>query len=211
MNEEPEQLPVSRSFHGRLISCNGLDKKGFQEWIFHPGMLLGVHSKWWGKPEKRDRLHEGLDLCAYRTEQGAIHYLNEQTKIPVMFKGRVVNVCDDFLGESMFVRHDACNSNGRRLYTIYGHIKPHHSIQPGNSLDEGDIIGTLTRTGAVDRAIPYHLHISVAWILETLHSENLDWQIMGDPAAVVLLDPLRSIECPYSIESDVSRFTQPGH
>ncbi|MFC2059620.1 hypothetical protein ACFLTZ_00815 [Chloroflexota bacterium] len=49
---------------------------------------------------KRARPHEGLDLCVYRTEKGDIRYLDEKTKVPVILKGRIVKVVDDFLGES---------------------------------------------------------------------------------------------------------------
>jgi len=196
-----DRAPVSRLFHERLRFYNSLDDLGFKEWIFHPAMLFGSHCKWWGDLGKRERLHEGLDLCLYRTKAGDIHYLDERTKIPVIFKGQVVKVGEDFLGESVFVSHGAYDSNGSQLHTIYGHIKACDHIRPGERLSEGDIIGSIADARKSDGEVPHHLHVSVAWIPSTVHSQELRWQMVGDLTKVVLLDPLRVIECPYSIAS----------
>ena len=202
-DKEPDRAPVLGSFHERLISCNGLGEGGFREWLFHLAMLFGSYDKWWGDPGKRDTLHEGLDICLYRTGDGDIHCLNERTKVPVLYKGEVVKVIGDFLGESVFVSHGVYNLNGSRLHTVYGHIKPHEHIRPGSSISAGDIIGTLADTGKSSGVIPHHLHISVAWISDTVRPEELGWQIMGNDARIMLLDPLHVIECPYSIIFEV--------
>lgn len=194
-------VPVSGLFHERLMLYNGLDKAGFEEWIFYSAMLFGSSSKWWGDLGKRGRPHEGLDLCLYRTSEGEIHYLDEKTEVPVIFNGQVVKVDDDFLGKSVFVSHGAYDSNGSQLHTIYGHLKPHDHICPGERLNEGDIIGSISDGGKSNGVAPCHLHVSVAWIPNTLCSQELGWHMMGDPDRIVLLDPLSVIECPYSIVS----------
>ena len=148
---------------------------------------------------KRDRPHEGLDLCFYRTKEGDIRYLDEKTKVPAIFTGQIVKVGDDFLGESVFVSHGAYESDGSQLHTIYGHIKPRDHMRPGERLSEGDVIGTIADARKGGGSIPPHLHVSVAWIPNTVRSQELGWQIVGDLAKVVLLDPLSVIECPYSI------------
>lgn len=194
-----EKVPTSRLFHEQLISLNNLDSLGFEEWIFLPAMLFGSFHKWWGDLGKRQTPHEGLDLCSYRTKKGDIDYLTRETKIPVILEGEVLKVADDFLGESVFVRHDAYDSNGSQLYTIYGHIKPRIQIRPGMRVTGGDIIGVIADSGNGGMVIPYHLHISVAWILNTVHLDYLGWQMINDPSKVVLIDPLTVIECPYSV------------
>jgi len=201
-NKGMDRVPVSRSFHERLLFFNNLDSLGFKEWIFHPAMLFGSLDKWWGDLGKRQRPHEGLDLRLYRTKEGNIHYLTGGTKIPAIFKGQVVKVSADFLGESVFVSHDAYNSNGSRLYTIYGHIKPGNHIRPGERLSEGDIIGVIADTRNSGMVIPLHLHVSMAWIPATMPVPELGWQMINDLAKVVLLNPLSVIECPYSIMSE---------
>jgi murein DD-endopeptidase MepM/ murein hydrolase activator NlpD len=202
-NKGVGRVPVSRSFHERLLLFNNLDSLGFKEWIFQPAMLFGSLDKWWGDFGKRQRPHEGLDLCLYRTKEGNINYLTGETKIPVIFEGQVVKVSADFLGESVFVGHNAYNSSGNRLYTIYGHIKPGKHIRPGKRLSEGDIIGVIADTGDSGVATPRHLHVSAAWIPNTMPVPELGWQTINDPARVVLLDPLSIIECPYSVTSEL--------
>lgn len=165
-------------------------------------MLFGSLDKWWGDFGKRQRPHEGLDLYLYRTKEGNIHYLTGETKIPVIFEGQVIKVSDDFLGESVFIGHDACDSNGNRLYTIYGHIKPVNHIRSRKRMSEGDVVGVIAVTGNSGVAIPHHLHVSVAWIPDTMPVSELGWQTINDPARVMLQDPLSVIECSYSIVSE---------
>ncbi len=198
-----DRMPVSRLFHERLLFFNNLDGLGFKEWIFHPAMLFGALYEWWGDWGKRERPHEGLDLCLYRTKEGSIHHLAEETKIPVILEGKISNVADDFLGESIFVSHGAYDSNERQLYTIYGHVKPGNHIRPGERLSEGDIVGVIAETKNSGPAVPHHLHISVAWIPNTMHVQELGWQMINDLARVVFLDPLDVTECPYSIMSSI--------
>lgn len=198
-----DKIPVSRLFHERLLFLNNLDGLGFKEWISHPAMLLDSLHEWWGDQGRRERPHEGLDLCLYRTKEGSIHHVADETKIPVIFEGQISNVTDDFLGESVFVSHGAYDSNERQLHTIYGHVKPGDDIRPGERLSEGDIVGVIaeTRNGGV--ALPHHLHISVAWIPNTMHVQELGWQTINDLTRVVFLDPLGIIEWPYSIMSSI--------
>ena len=181
---------------------NRLGERGFEEWLFHPAMLFGAYRKWWGDPGKRDKPHEGLDLCLYRTKEGGTRYLDEKTKVPVIFKGQIVKIIDDFLGASMFVRHSDYESDGSQLFTIYGHVRPLDRMSLGERMNEGDVIGTIADAKQRSRAIPSHLHISVAWISNTMHSQDLSWQVVSDSGKVVLLDPLSVIAFPYSIVLD---------
>ena len=111
----------------------------------------------------------------------------------------MIEVIDDFLGKSIFVKHGAYGYNDCQLYTIYGHIKPDNRIRPGVRLREGDVIGTVADAGDTRLAIPPHLHISVAWLRNAMHMRELGWEMMNDPTNVVLIDPLTVIECPFSI------------
>jgi hypothetical protein len=194
-------IPRSSSFHQRLISFSNLSDLGFKEWVFNPDMLFGSGHKWWGDKGKREKPHEGLDLCAYKTKEGNIVYLDENIKIPAILGGSIVNVIKDFLGESAFVRHDTLKE-GKRLFTTYGHIKPIPSINRGKLLEEGEIIGNISALKNGTAARP-HLHISLAWIDENVQPEKLDWQVMADPSKVILIDPLKVINIPFSIRADI--------
>ncbi len=88
-----------------IVRENALGRSGFQEWFFYPGMLFNAMNKWWGNQGKRDRPHEGLDLCFYKNRKGRILQLDESTKIPVLYDGVVVQVINDFIGKSVMVEH----------------------------------------------------------------------------------------------------------
>jgi hypothetical protein len=186
-------------FQERLNYYNNLDKLGFREWVFYPDMLFDSSYKWWGSRGKREKRHEGLDLCLYRNKQGHIHYIEQSFKIPVLFDGQVVKIEDDFLGESVFIGHSIYNSDRSQLYTIYGHIKHSVYIHSGDKVSGGDVIGVLADIRKSDTVVPHHLHLSIAWIKDNIKPEEIGWQMMGDSTRVVLSDPLHMIQCPYSI------------
>ena len=201
-NKRLDSAPVSKLFQERLMFYNSLGERGFNEWVFRPAMLFGACCKWWGDLGKRDMPHEGLDICLYRTKEGDVRCLDEKTKVPVIFKGQIVKIIDDFLGVSVFVRHSDYENNESQLFTIYGHISPRDRMGSGERLSEGDIIGTIADAKNSSGRIPSHLHISVAWIPNTIRSQELSWQTVSDIRKVMLLDPLIVIECPYSIAPD---------
>ena len=197
MNAEP----ISRvsGFGERLAGYNGLNELGFEEWVFHPGMLFRALGRWWGNGGNRRSPHEGLDLCLYRTKDREVHRFDEKTRIPVMYEGEIVKIGDDFLGTSVYVSHSIYDKHGGQLLTVYGHTRPHDGIHRGRVLSESDVLGTIADVGAGWGGIPPHIHISVAWIPKSLRYEKLDWETIGDPGIVALLNPLDVIACRYSI------------
>ena len=194
-----EYSPDSTRFMQHLIEYNNLDELGFEEWVFHPGMLFDSTDRWWGDWGNRDKPHEGLDLCLYRDRCGENHSLDEKIKVPVIYGGKVVRVIDDYIGKSVFVGHDICDSKGNQLYTVYGHIEPQNEVSRGKTLIEGDIIATITDTRGKKVEISPHLHISIAWIPECLPYEKLNWKSMGDSEIVTLLNPLKVFDCKYTV------------
>jgi hypothetical protein len=195
----PGPAPRATGFGECLVGSNALGNLGFEEWVFHPGMLFNALAKWWGDQGKRNRPHEGLDLCFYRTKGREVRRLDERTKIPVMYGGEVVKIGNDFLGASVYVCHSIYNNHGDQLLTAYGHIKPDGGIYPGKVLREGDILGTIAEIRKRRREIFPHVHISLAWISKSLCYQQLDWERIGDPGVAVLLNPLEIIGCRYSI------------
>ena len=117
-----------------------MDEHGFKEWIFSPGMLFNASDKWWGDQGKRDKPHEGLDLCLYKDRRGRMRRLDEKTKIPVIYDGIVVGIVNDFLGKSVIIEHGLTDSDNNRFCTIYGHLNPHKGLHVGRIVKEGDII-----------------------------------------------------------------------
>lgn len=182
-----------------FIHHNAIGKFGFMEWVFYPGMLFHSQYKWWEKGGMRQRPHEGLDFCFYRDMAGQNHSLNEKTKIPVMYEGEIVGIHNDFLGKSLFMRHNIFDDCGNGLHTIYGHTSPCRGVDIGRVFREGETIAVVTEAKKKDTQIPPHLHISVAWLPKSFPYNRLSWEAMGDRSVVTFCDPLEFIDGKYKV------------
>ncbi len=192
-------LPLSKTrFTEFLVRENSLEEYGFEEWLFYPGMLFNEKEKWWGdKKGGRTRPHEGVDLFLYKDQKGRILCLDKNTRVPAMYDGVVVSILDDFLGKSVVMEHDFAKDDSRRFCTIYGHTKPHGGIHVGSVIEEGDIIATPADADKSQADIATHVHVSVGWVLAIVSYDRFDWETIGDPDAMILLDPLNIIERRY--------------
>lgn len=186
-------------FSDTMVKCNGLDRLGFEQWLFFPGMLFNALEIWWGDGGDRNRPHEGLDLCFFRDSSGNVRSIGPGTQIPVMYQGEVVAVHSDILGQSVYVYHASLSGEGAHLYTIYGHTRTGKHVRPGKVLDQGDVFATIADTARKRVRAPAHLHISIARVAESIPPESLDWNIVSDPDLAVLLDPLEVIACNYTV------------
>ena len=153
-------------------------------------MLFNAPDKWWGDQGKRDKPHQGLDLCLYRDLQGKMRHLGEKTKIPAIYGGIVVGIVNDFIGKSVIVEHGLTDSDNSRFCTIYGHTNPHTGLRAGRKVKQGDIIATLADLGNTKAKILSHLHISLGWASKFISYDKLDWEIIGAPNTFALMDPL---------------------
>jgi murein DD-endopeptidase MepM/ murein hydrolase activator NlpD len=182
-----------------LIQKNALDKGGFKGWIFCPGMLFHSTDKWWGDRGKRDKPHEGLDLCFYKDREDKIIRLGEKTKVPAIDDGMVVRIMDDFLGKSVILEHLFSDFDNHRLCSIYGHTIPEDNLRAGKIVKKGDIIATLADSGKFKTDIYPHLHISLGKASKAISYDRLDWKNIGASNTLTLLDPLKVIDWPFSI------------
>jgi murein DD-endopeptidase MepM/ murein hydrolase activator NlpD len=187
------------NFSERLLECNGLREAGFDRWAFHPGMLFRAREKWWGDRGTRPSPHEGIDLCLYTNEPGHLLKLDESTRIPVMFDGEVTKIEKDYLGQSVYVSHGTDDGHGRRLWTMYGHMRPSDHIKPGERVRQGDIIASLTEKRGKTTGPRPHLHLTMAWVSQERAFRELNWETLHDPGIAILLDPLNAMDCPYRI------------
>ena len=184
-------LLARSAFNGLLIGWNGLDTAGFAAWEFLPGMRFNERAAWWRGGSDRDGVHEGLDICWYRTVDGRRLSLGAGARVPVIYAGEVVSVVDDFLGTSVFVAHECRDSRGWQLHTIYGHIEPRSGLASGSLLGDGEAVGTVADTSGRTSAVPPHLHVTLALIAGgRLSATRLDWASLRDPNRAILLDPM---------------------
>lgn len=182
-----EQIRKS-SFTNKLVKINGLHSNGFMKWFFHEGMMFKSDLKWWTEG-KRERPHEGLDICMFEARNGSKHYLRQDTKIPVLYDGEIVKIEDDYLGKSIYLRH-GINDRGRIFFTIYGHTLPLDDIAEGKKVQEGSIISMLSDASREKPFIPVHLHLTTALIFEKVNYKDLLWETVSDPEKAELIDPL---------------------
>ncbi len=186
-------------FSRQLLKCNGLREAGFDRWAFYRGMLFGAREKWWGDRGARPSTHEGIDLCFYTDKHGQAKGLGESTRIPAMFDGEVTKIEKDYLGQSVYVGHAIDDGHGRRLWTMYGHMKPADHIKPGERVRQGEIIASLTETRKKTTGPRPHLHLTMAWVSPERALRELNWETLHDPEIAILLDPLHAMDCPYRI------------
>ena len=199
LNSDPTKtmsLEKSR-FTEMLIEENALNQSGFERWIFCQGMLFNSPDKWWGDHGRRDYPHEGIDLCLYQDRSMRIRRIDNKTRIPVMHDGVVKAVFKDYLGKAVIIEHEYTGSNTGRFISFYAHTNPHHDIEVGVIVKEGDIIATLGDTGNSKSHIIPHLHFSLGQPSKSFSYEGFVWNTMRTPEKITLLDPLAVIDWPY--------------
>ncbi len=200
MKTEDNTIPKS-AFNSFFIKRNSdLNTHGFKEWIFYPGMLFHNTEAWWTDNNLRPTPHEGIDLCFYRDNAGQVRRIASGTNIPVTYNGEIVHIHDDFLGKSIYVKHIINNKRGDALHTIYGHTIPHNHFVTGKRAHEGDIIAEVAAISESSKVLP-HIHITMAWIPESLPCKKLNWDTIWTSKSVALCNPLDHIDIKYTLEN----------
>jgi hypothetical protein len=172
-----------------LLAHNQPGMHGFNRWIFQPGMLFQARETWWGERRPRPTPHEGVDLYSFADRHGRVSTLDEHTNIPAAFDGDIVKISRDFLGQSVFLRHDIW-SDGRQLWTIYGHLAPMAGLAIGETVAGGQIIACVSPSPGKRTVVPPHVHLTFAWMPAGVHPEPLNWSNLGTDPAITLIDPL---------------------
>ena len=178
-------------FTEHFIRANGLGKNDIEEWLLCSGMLFEAPNTWWEIQGKRNKLHEGLDLGFYKNQKKEIIGFDASTRIPTPYDGVIVGIFNDFLGKSIFVKHEISSADDGTLFTIFGHVNPEKEIYPGMCLEEGVIIASVASSGK-SRMSP-HLHISIGWAKKEITDKFLDWKIISSSERLKLIDPLEII------------------
>ncbi|GAX62004.1 metalloendopeptidase [Candidatus Scalindua japonica] len=192
MKSKENKIPESTFATSFLRHNNGFHIYEFKEWVFYPGMLFQDTEAWWKNNGLRPAPHEGIDFCYYRDKTGQVRHVGNGTKIPVMYTGDIVYIHDDFLGKSIYIKHSFKDKSGKTLHTVYGHTKPGNNQDLGKRVYEGDIIAEVAATSENSRIHP-HIHITMAWIPESLPCNQLNWESIGNSRYITLCNPLKYI------------------
>lgn len=187
-------------FFQNLVEINNLSS--FKEWFFYDGMLFNRIEKWWGRAGNRPSMHEGLDIGFYKDKANKIQPLKNPVKIPVVADGTIVEISDDdFLGKSIFVRHNISDQNEKSLHSVYAHTTPVKELKVNDTVKKGFIIGSVADISNRHLMISAHLHISMIWLTDHFPNELLKWQILPDSNDAVFADPFDFLDCRYTTDN----------
>lgn len=192
-------IPPS-NFSTAIAEQNGLLSSGWREWIFLPGTMFRGKKEWWGERKERVRPHEGVDICYYRTNLGAVCRLDEGFSVPAAYDGTVIKICRDFLGETVFMKHGLRGGKGRILISASGHMVPSEKIAPDRFVAAGEIVGRVALPQKKQK-VPPHLHFSLGWLEAEGLIHELDWEFVASDPRMSLVDPLILFRGRYSVLS----------
>jgi murein DD-endopeptidase MepM/ murein hydrolase activator NlpD len=143
---------------------------GFTHWLFRRGMFFGARNEWWGDRVRRRTEHEGLDFVEGNKPGTGIRNIPEGAPARAIADGEVVAVLKDFLGKTVVMRHSAISDEtGSVFYTLLSHIRPAAKLKA--SVVRGQLIGEVAESRNAD--VPAHLHLSGAWIPQTIRPSEI--------------------------------------
>ncbi len=195
-----KHIKIIHSYLKNIATINNLnititDTK-VSDWLFHPGMLFQSPFKWWQNHNnfengKRKTLHEGIDILFYKDKNRQIQKLKPGALIPAATDGKIINICNDFLGQSIIVLCKSTYQQKLDLIFVYAHILPDPKVKIGNNIKQGEIIASIAVTLKKKTAISPHLHLSAMEIPKTIPAKYLNWNFFSDSKSKInLINPL---------------------
>ena len=135
-----------------LVEVNGFPAVKPSPWLFSDGMGFADEAVWWSSAwGKRPVPHEGLDLVQFTLGAG-VQGVFSGFLIVAPVSGVVVDICDDFLAETVWL-----NPDGQPQHLVLlSHIEPW--VVPGQRLVCGDPVGVVCFPV---NNVPLHLHLSL--------------------------------------------------
>lgn len=177
------------SYLETLCRVNDLEKSLKIDWLFYTGMLFNSRDKWWGDFKFRATAHEGIDISFYRTQAGEIKCFDNSIKVPAMDDGKIVNICDDFLGQTLVVKHKAPAYSDRQIFFIYAHIIPEKQLKTDRIIKKKEVIAKVCDTNR-NRLLTPHLHFSCIETQLDIQPEELNWKLFSKNRDINLIHPV---------------------
>ncbi len=190
-------MAIMQLYLDEICKINRLDipGKGLCQWVFHHGMLFSSPHKWWldpntTEPALRSTLHEGVDILMYINSSKCIEKLNPGALVPSAADGRIINICDDFLGQSIVVRHNISHCQKLDLIFVYAHVSPVHTIKADIDISKGDIIASIAPEKSNQGTPSPHLHLSIIEVPKNIAHPKLNWSLFaGTRSEINLINP----------------------
>jgi murein DD-endopeptidase MepM/ murein hydrolase activator NlpD len=172
-----------------ISQVNGLGNAQPVQWLFHSGMLFSTRDKWWGDFKFRQSVHEGIDITYFRTIPDELRQFDTSIKVPAMADGVIVNICDDFLGQTLVVEHENSLGFNRRILFVYAHIIPEKNLKPGHIIKRGATIARVCDTHK-NPQLPPHLHFSCFEVSHQVQPEQMNWDLFSKSRDINLIHPV---------------------
>ena len=172
-----------------IARVNGLDNGLTIEWLFYSGMSFLSREKWWGDFKTRHAIHEGIDITYFRTGPNELKCFDDSTKVPAMDDGVILNICDDFLGQTLVVEQKNSPGFNTRVLFAYAHIIPEKNLKIGQTIQKGNVIARVSDTHK-NPELPPHLHFSCLEAPGQCQPEDLDWKLFSGGIRVNLIHPV---------------------
>ncbi|MFA5160002.1 MAG: hypothetical protein WC484_05795, partial [Candidatus Omnitrophota bacterium] len=150
---------------------------GFTEWVLKPGMEFRGGEQWWnGKPRVSE--HKGVDLYSYSDAQGQERTVKAGLVVPAFLKGEVVKIFNDFIGQTIVLRHPVTDEKGRMLCSIVAHVDP--LVSEKDQVERHKSIAKIADASKKEKVnAPSHLHLSMAWIPKDFNFDEINWSTMS--------------------------------
>ncbi len=173
-----------------LAAVNGLDHPSL-EWLFYPGMLQDSRHMWWADFGSRRTLHEGLDICFYRSGR-TISALAPGARVPALADGSILNISRDLLGHSLAVSlgPGSHETAGITPVMVYSHLDPLPQLAPGDRIKKGEILAKIFDARTVKSRLRSHLHLSCLLIPGSVNRTCLNWSLFADRSRVDYINPV---------------------
>lgn len=159
------------------------------DWLFYQGMLQDSQAKWWADFGVRSAVHEGIDICFYRT-CGKTFALDPSARVPALADGIILNISTDLLGQSMAVSFDPGGKEKQTVILVYSHLKPDPGLAPGDPIFKDQIIAQTYDARLKKSRLLSHLHISCVLIPPPIDTAKLTWSLFSNRNKVTYVNPV---------------------
>ncbi len=173
-----------------LSRLNNLGDGKPVRFLFHHGMLFSSQAKWWGDFGLRASIHEGIDITYYIDAQENFHNFDESIRVPAMESGIVLNICDDFLGQSIVIEpFRSTGKNDMRVIFVYAHINVMAHVFSNAIVMEHEVLASIG-PNQKNPQLPPHLHFSCFEVPRKIRADALNWDFFTRTNQIRMIHPL---------------------